>query len=145
MDENIYPYEIFKEYTYEFVSVSKDKNVRKLVAFTETGRENVFNLALFDILDSGECCNITETRNRDMTTVMATIFRIVATFLEIDKEYVVVFRGNDSRRHRLYRIAISRELKNLSEKYVILGINEDRIEYFQPDQSYKLYIITNKL
>jgi hypothetical protein len=106
MNKDVYEYSLSKSYEYEFLSIGKEKNVRKLVAFTETGSENVFNLALFDILDSGECSNITETRNQDMITVLATMFRIVANFLERDKDYSVVFRGNDSRRHRLYRIAI---------------------------------------
>ncbi|KQS33575.1 DUF6934 family protein [Dyadobacter sp. Leaf189] len=145
MEEPSYQFSFQKEYQYEFVSLGEDKNVRKLVTFSETESENVFNLALFDILDSGKCSNNTETRNQDMAKVVATVFKIVVDFLEIEKDYVVVFRGNDPRRHRLYRIAISRELKQLSEKYVILGVTNDSIGHFLPDQSYDLYVITNKL
>ena len=55
MNENPYPFTLSRtEYRYEFVSVSSQKEVKKIVLLSETDAINIFNLALLDVLEDGE-------------------------------------------------------------------------------------------
>nr|WP_157488002.1 hypothetical protein [Dyadobacter crusticola] len=80
-----------------------------------------------------------------MHKVLATTFNIIEHFLSLDKAFRVVFAGSEAKRQRLYRIAISSNLNELSRKYIILGLTKEGAEQFQPNQFYDLYIIGNKL
>jgi hypothetical protein len=81
MDEPYYPYERpVTEIKYDFWSVSDEKQVRKRVIFTALDSPNIYNLALVDVLENGSMSDITETRNKDMKTVLATVIRIIDVF-----------------------------------------------------------------
>ena len=82
MEEVPYKYEqSITEIRYDFVSKSQDKNVAKRVSFTTSDYQNIYNLALLDVLESGEVSDISESRNRDMKTILATVIRITEEFL----------------------------------------------------------------
>ncbi|MCE7058934.1 DUF6934 family protein [Dyadobacter sp. CY343] len=145
MQDETYPHNNPTEYRYEFTSVSANKSVRKVVLFTETENENLYNLALMDVLDSGELCDKSETKNQDMRKVIATTYDTVKCFLELNKAFSVIFSGSEEKRQRLYRIAVSTNLTELSGKYLILGLKKGHAERFQPNHIYDHYIISNKL
>lgn len=145
MNEKPYPFTLSRtEYRYEFVSVSSNKEVRKIVLLSQTEWIDIFNLALLDILESGEISDISESRNNDLGTVLATVIQIIDDFLSKNPHKFVLFTGSDSRRHRLYRIIIGRELKNISEKFIIFGVNENSPDFFKVDTSYEFYLIGNE-
>lgn len=144
MNEKPYPFTLSRtEYRYEFVSVSSRKEVRKIVLLSETDAINIFNLALLDVLENGQLSDISETKNDDYIKVFATVIQIIRDFLNKNPTCYVVFRGSDPRRHRLYRIIISRELVQISAKFKILGINDDLYSAFEIDKSYDYYLIGN--
>jgi hypothetical protein len=145
MREEIYPYHTEEEYCYTFTSISADKRVQKVVLLTETEHLNLYNVALLDVLNSGALCDQSETRNQDMPKVLATTFNIIERFLSINKNFRVIFKGSEEKRQRLYRIVISKNLNDLSRKYIILGLTKEHPEHFQPNQVYDFYIIGNKL
>lgn len=145
MNENPYPFTLSRtEYRYEFVSISAKKQVRKVVILSQTEWIDIFNLALLDVLDSGVISDISETKNNDLRTVLATVIQIIDDFLIKNPHKFVLFRGSDSRRHRLYRIIIGRELKTISEKFIIFGVNENIPSFFEVDTSYEFYLIGNQ-
>lgn len=73
---------------------------------------------------------------------MATVIKIIEDFLSQNKDFLVEFRGGDEKRHRLYRIIISRELTKINEKFEVYGgKNEDFITKFEVNQQYDYSII----
>ena len=107
MEEKSYPFSVItNEYKYEFLSISETKQVKKVVLFTKVSQESVYNLALLDELENGELSDNTETNNNDLQTVLSTIIHIIEDFLIKNKESIIVFRSDDKRRQRLYRIVV---------------------------------------
>jgi hypothetical protein len=143
MDEQAYSFqEPQANYIYRFKSSSSEKEVTKLVKFTLTDTENVYNLALLDLLPDGQTSDITETKNKDMVTVLATVIKIVVDFLDKFPTVAVLFSGSDQRRQRLYRILIGRELQTIQKKFNVFGSIGNEIEFFEPNQAYDFFIIT---
>jgi hypothetical protein len=146
MEEKSYSFSLVRtEFRYEFLSISAEKAVKKVVLFTETSSSMVYNLALLDELENGELSDISETNNNDLVTVMATVIQIIDEFLRIKPDCFVIFKGSDERRQRLYRIIISRELFKIQQKFDIFGgIGDDFITDFEPNKKYDFYIIRQK-
>lgn len=146
MQEESYPYSSTdRNFRYEFESVSDSKIVKKVVRITQTNVTNVYNLALFDILADGTLSDTSESRNKDLKTVLATVFRIVLDFYKQKPGAYLLFRGSDTRRHRLYSIVIARELKQLSERFVIHGLKNDELYPFEQNTHFDFYVIEQKL
>lgn len=146
MEEKPYPFARTRtEFRYEFISSSTEKEVKKVVIFTESSASNVFNLALLDDLGNDNYSDITESNNNDMNTVMATVIKIIDDFLNTKPNSFVIFRGSDARRQRLYRIIISRELVKIQEKFEVRGvIGDDIIVDFVPNKPFDYFVINLK-
>ncbi|MCF2488370.1 DUF6934 family protein [Dyadobacter sp. CY347] len=144
MQEAFYPFTLQdREVRYEFISRSPEKEVTKVVLLTATDNVQVYNLALLDLLKDGSLCDIVETKNKDFKIVLATVFRIIIHFLEAKPSHYVVFSGSDPRRHRLYRMVLSRELAGISKTFRVLGISDGIFEEFRLNTNYRYYLIGN--
>ena len=144
MEEQKYPFSLVqRELRYEFWSRSKEKAIKKIVIFTKVGYEedNFYNLALLDELANGELSDISESRNNDMKTILATVFGIANDFLTENSDSVIVFKGSDYRRHRLYRIALNREINKLSDFFYISGAINGEYFPFDATLNYDYYLI----
>lgn len=145
MQEKSYPYTSANwHFRYEFESVSDSNNIRKVVKITRTDVSNVYNLALFDILADGTLSDISESRNKDLRTVLATVFRIILDFYTQIPGAFLLFRGSDPRRHRLYSIVIAREFKQLSERFRIYGLQNNTLCPFVQNNQFDFYVIEQK-
>jgi hypothetical protein len=144
MDENYYQYERpISEIRYNFKSVSYEKEVCKRVIFTTSNYQNFYNLALVDVFEDGTVSDITETRNKDMITVLATVIKIIEEFLSQYPKSFIIFQGSDERRQRLYRLIINKEMPNIQKKFIVLGgFDESQPEPFQTNQQYDYFIIS---
>lgn len=142
MDEQPYPFRSDeREFVYRFEGKSTLRVVQKIVLITETSQATIFNLALLDELDDDVLSDTSVTDNDDLITVLATVFRIAADFLDRLPESSLVFRGSDARRDRLYRIALSRELTRLNQVYQVYGFNGEQFVLFEPNQLYSGFLI----
>ncbi|MBB3840825.1 hypothetical protein FHS57_004845 [Runella defluvii] len=146
MDEPQYPFENpITEIRYDFKSISREKEVNKRVIFTTSDFQNVYNLALVDVLEEGRLSDITESRNKDMKTILATVMGIIINFLEANPGKIIAFKGSDERRQRLYRLIISRDLDELEKEFVILGVSsEGESEPFQSNRLYDYFVILKR-
>lgn len=130
-----------QEFRYEFVSIGKRKQITKIVLFTETHLDKIYNLALFDCLEDGSVSAYVDSGNGDERLVFATIIKIIEHFLTIKPDCLIIFRGNDDRRHRLFRIVITTVLSDLSKTFQVYGIVRDRSLRFKPNKLYDSYMI----
>ena len=142
MNEESYPFHPPRvDFRYEFTSVSVEKQVRKVVRFISTGVENVYNLALLDVLPDGTTSDMSETNNKDMTKVMATVMQITIDFFANNPDSFILVQGSDARRQRLYQIIINRELKEIQKGFNVLGGSGTEVERFRSDQAYEFFIV----
>jgi hypothetical protein len=147
MEEQKYPFSLVqRELRYEFWSRSEEKEIKKIVIFTKVGyvEDNFYNLALMDELANGDLSDISESRNNDMKTILATVFGIANDFLMKNPDAIVAFKGSDYRRHRLYRIALNREKERLSEKFIIAGYTDGEVYPFEINGEYEQFLIKIK-
>lgn len=145
MNESYYPFgQPQIQYRYDFTSISREKEVVKRVLFTLTDTEQVYNLALLDVLPNGDVSDITETKNKDMRVVLATVVRIIVDFLNKNPEVIVLFQGSDEKRQRLYRIVINREIETVLEQFRIFGSIDDEIEPFVANRPYDFFLIIKR-
>ena len=131
-------------YRYEFTSVSTQKEIKKVVVLTLTELENVYNLALLDILPDGETTDMVESKNKDMTIVLATVIKIITDFLDKNPKVYVLIQGNDAKRQRLYQILINRDFESINKYFKVLGGNDSLIEPFQKNHSYEFFIVSKQ-
>jgi hypothetical protein len=142
MDEPSYKFNKPRiEYRYDFTSISTEKEVQKIVLFTLTETENIYNLALLDVLANGQTSDINETKNKDMKTVLATVMKIIQDFLDKNATAIVLFKGSEEKRQRLYRIIVNREIKVLQQSFRIFGSIDNEIELFQANREYNFFLI----
>ena len=133
------------EYRYEFLSISIEKKVIKVVRFSETDTEEIYNLVLLDIMpDGSESNDKTETKNKDMETILATVIAIITSFLHKNPTWFVHIEGSDIKRKRVYQILINREYDNLITDYVIFGGNGEERKVFEKGKNYQYFIITKR-
>jgi hypothetical protein len=144
MEEKPYIFQKRNDKRYEFYSRSEEKEVKKLVIFSERSNGGTYNLALLDVLEDGQYSDLSETNNNDFQTVMATVIDILKDFLNEFPDKIVTFKGSDERRQRLYRIIIARELKSINEYFNIFGLIDENVEEFEQNIKYKLFIIKKR-
>lgn len=143
MEEIRYPFERpVTEIRYDFKSISQSKEVRKRVIFTTSDYQSIYNLALVDVLEDGSLSDITESRNKDMNMILATVIGVLEDFFRANTELIVVFRGSDERRQRLYRLIISRDLERIQSQFQVFGgLEGDKAEPFVPNKKYDYFLI----
>jgi hypothetical protein len=143
MTEVSYPFEAKPiVIRYDFDSVSAEKTVLKAVVFSQLSPD-IFNVALLDVLEDGLLSDdLVVTNNQDLRTVLATVIRIIDSFLTQFTGKIVLFRGSDEHRTRLYRIVISRELHLIQEQFRVIGMMNGKLEIFTPNRPYSAFYIT---
>ena len=75
----IRPYQIVKkgEVTYTFNSIGTKGTIKKLVQFSATSQNDIFNVGFGDIQSNGEIDDKSESNNGDITKVLVTIISII--------------------------------------------------------------------
>lgn len=139
---------------FEFKSIGTNGEITKVIVFNATQTEEIYNLAFGDliynevqkkyILDDS-----TITDNGDRNIILATVARSVYIFTEKYPEKVVFFKGSTLARTRLYRRAISINLEELSETFIIFGAIKNEFGNiitvpFKPNGDFLGFIIKRK-
>lgn len=117
-----------------------------MVLYTDLGTETLFNLAFGDYDDyTGDLDDLSISDNKDTQQVLATVASTLVVFLEKHPTAWVVAEGSTKARTRLYRMGISKHLKEISKEFAIFGyLISKGWEPFASDKNYKRFMITNK-
>ena len=118
-----------------------------MVEYTETGQENVFNLAFGDydkVTKSIDDLSI--TNNGDSLKVLATVASTVYAFTERHPESWIFATGSTSVRTRLYRMGITNNLVEIQADFRVFGlrIEDNEWEEFIVGEDYDAFLITKK-
>ena len=146
MNEPSYPFKrIDDRLTFSFESISKEKTVQKLVEFRLFDDSNeLYNLALMDLLTDGTVSDLTVSNNRDMPKVLATVFQSIRLFFQAKPNAKILIQGSTASRTRLYQIAIVKYYNELEPIYNIWGLTEDDILIFKLGYNFEGFIVSLK-
>lgn len=131
---------------FEFTSEGPKGQIKKIVEYTETDTENVFNLGFGDYDETTNGINdLSVTNNGDSLKVLATVASTVYAFIEKHPEAWIFATGSTMVRTRLYRMGITNNLAEIAEDFIILGYNsEGTWEEFIIGEDYDAFLITKK-
>lgn len=130
---------------YEFSSVGPKGKIKKVVEYSATTIENVYNLAFGDYneqLDSIDDKSI--TNNGDSQKVLATVASTVYAFTGKYLNAWVHVTGSTAVRTRLYRMGITNNLTEISKDFYIYDLMNDKWEKFIVGEDYEAFLVTRK-
>lgn len=115
---------------FEFKSNGPNGEIIKGIAYSVTKDETLYNLGFGDlvfdpIINGFVIDDLAISDNGDRNLILATVAKSAYTFTEIYSDRSIFFKGSTKVRTRLYRRAISLNLKELSETFHIFGVIED--------------------
>lgn len=129
---------------FDFVSIGKNGNILKRVAFARTEWEAIYNLAFGDVDENNEIDDYAVTDNGDRNKVLATVAAIVEAYTKRFPDRWIIFRGSTEERTRLYRMAIGVHLDELSAVYEIWAYKDERIIPFSKNLIINAFLIRRK-
>jgi len=118
-----------------------------LVQYTDTGSENVYNLAFGDYDEKTNSINdLSITNNGDSLKVLATVASTVYAFTDKYPNAWIFATGSTLVRTRLYRMGITNNLVEIKEDYKVYGLTIEGIawEEFIIGEDYEDFLITKK-
>jgi hypothetical protein len=131
---------------YEFVSEGPKGLIKKMVIYTETTTENVYNLGFGDYDESTNGINdLNVTNNGDSLKVLATVASTVYTFIEKYPNAWILATGNTTVRTRLYRMGITNNLSEIETDFIVFGYTKnEEWEKFLVGEDYEAFLLTKK-
>ncbi|OFX20740.1 MAG: hypothetical protein A2033_03370 [Bacteroidetes bacterium GWA2_31_9] len=130
---------------FEFTSEGPKGTIRKLVEYSATTVENVYNLAFGDYDERIDGINDKSiTNNGDSQKVLATVASTVYAFTGKYPNAWVHATGSTNVRTRLYRMGITNNLTDIAEDFYIFGLRDDVWEKFIVGEDYEAFMVTRK-
>lgn len=148
MNSPKYLYKSEKEFrVYSFYSEGIRGIVKKMVVFSYTGEDNIYNLGFGDY--NSETKSIDDeiiTNNGDSLKVLSTVASTVYAFIEKYPDSLVFATGSNNVRTRLYRMGISNNLEEIKEDFEVFGlrVNDNIWEEFISGEDYEAFIVKRK-
>lgn len=142
------PYEYSSERLalfYEFISEGPKGRIRKIVEYTPTTIENVYNLAFGDYDDTiGGINDKIITNNGDSQKILATVASTVYAFTGKYPEAGIYATGSTAARTRLYRMGLTNNLIEISKDFFVFGLRDKLWEQFWVGEDYEAFFVTGK-
>lgn len=130
------------------MSIGPKGAITKIVKFTARLDGAVFNLAFGNLKDGGNIDDQARDDNKDRNKILATIVTILKVFFDKYPDKWVFFRGSTPERTRLYRMAITLNLEELSTEFDIVGALTEKSTFkdgtFQKGINYYGFFVLGK-
>ena len=131
--------------TFEFVSEGSKGLIHKLVRYQQTNLKDLYNLAFGDKnLETGHIDDKIISNNGDSEKVLATVVATVYAFTDKYPNAWIYATGSTKARTRLYRMGISKFLKEVTNEFEILGELSDTWEEFEIGIEYDGFLVRRK-
>lgn len=130
---------------FEFMSEGIKGRIHKMVEYSPTDEENIYNLGFGDYdSETKTIDDVNVTNNGDSKKVLATV---AATIYDFTKKYpnaLIVATGSTAARTRLYRMGISNNLDEIKRDFNVFGLRADNLEWetFVLGEDYEAFLIT---
>lgn len=132
---------------YEFISEGFNGQIKKMVTYTYTGTENIYNLGFGDYNEETKTIDDKSiTNNGDSLKVLATVASTVYAFTEKYPNAFIFATGSTSVRTRLYRMGITNNIEDIKTDFVVYGlsIETNQWEEFVAGEDYEAFLVTRK-
>ena len=131
---------------YEFSSEGPRGSVKKIVQYSKTSTENVFNLGFGDYNEELKSIDdLSVTNNGDSLKVLATVASTVYAFTNKYPNAWILATGSTAVRTRLYRMGITNNLAEISEDFEIFGYDaKGNWVKFVTGEDYEAFLLTRK-
>ena len=107
---------------FQFESVGPKGRITKIVQFEQTQAKDIYNLAFGNLNNDGSIDDETRNDNKDRNKILATVATIIYEFSSRYPEKSVFFCGSTPERTRLYRMALTVNLAELTKDFYIYGV-----------------------
>jgi len=114
---------------YTFTSSGHNGEIEKIIEFSKTQNDSIYNLAFGDksiVYINGKpketIDDLNESKNGDLDKILATVAMAVYEYTSIFPNRQIFFVGSDERRTRLYRMAITKNYNELNNDFIIFGV-----------------------
>ena len=130
---------------FEFTSVGPKGRIPKLVVYSNTHIEGLYNLGFGDKnIVTGAINDMVVTDNKDSQKVLATVASTVYAFFNKYPDALITAAGSTKARTRLYQMGISNNLKEISIDFNVLGRKHGIWYVFEKNVEYDAFLITLK-
>lgn len=127
---------------FEFVSIGPKGRIKKLVKFSETHLNDVYNLGFGDkIKQSNEIDDLAISNNNDSEKVLATVVSAIYAFTDKNTEAWIYATGSTNARTRLYRMGINKHYDKAMEDFEIYGLKDDQWVNFKKNTDFDAFVI----
>jgi hypothetical protein len=107
---------------FQFTSEGPKGIIKKVIQFTQTQNEEIYNLAFGNLRNDGSIDDETTNDNKDRNKILATVAATVYEFTSSYPDKTVFFCGTTPQQTRLYRMALTVNLSQLKKDFHIYGI-----------------------
>ena len=132
---------------FEFISEGEKGLVKKMITYTHTGTEHIYNLGFGDYNEETKRIDDkTVTNNGDSQKVLATVASTIYAFTEKYPDAYIFATGSTSIRTRLYRMGITTNIEEIKIDFDVYGLSEERNKWeeFMIGEDYLAFIVTKK-
>jgi hypothetical protein len=130
---------------FEFTSEGSKGSINKIVKYTETSTQGIYNLGFGDkIDDTDDFDDNVISNNEDSGRVLATVAGTVYIFTDKFPNAYVYATGSSPSRTRLYKMGISKHLEEIEEDFQVFGFINDSLEKFRKNRNYHAFLLTRK-
>ena len=131
--------------TYEFLSEGPKGKIVKLIQFTATNYHDVFNLAFGDKdAKTGQIDDKVISNNGDSEMVLATVVSATYAFTDKHPDAWIYATGSTKSRTRLYRMGITKYMKDVKQDFEIFGEINKAWESFEKEIDYESFLVKRK-
>jgi hypothetical protein len=130
---------------FKFTSEGPKGNVEKMVYYSETRRENIYNLGFGDynnLIDDID--DLVVTNNGDSQKVLATVAKSLFTFTDRYPDALVIAYGSTLARTRLYRMGITNNLLLIEKDFHVFGYRDNEFVKFERNGNYEGFLVKRK-
>ena len=130
---------------FEFTSDGPRGQIPKIVKYSETNLNGLYNLAFGDKdPKTGEIDDRTISNNADSDMVLSTVVSTVYAFTDKYPDSWVFATGSTKARTRLYRMGITKYLIEIKRDFQVFGLKDDEWEKFEKDVEYDAFLVQRK-
>ena len=130
---------------FEFTSEGPKGKIRKLIQFSESDLKGLYNLAFGDKdLITGEIDDAVVSDNKDSEKVLATVVAAVYAFTDRYPGVWVYATGSTKARTRLYRMGLTKYLREIEEDFDLYGQKQRGWEIFEKGVEYEAFLVQKK-
>jgi hypothetical protein len=129
---------------FEFISEGPKGRIPKIIKYSETNEENVYNLAFGNKNVTGDIDDLTVSDNRDSEKIIATVVSTIYAFTDKHPERMVFATGSTKARTRLYRMGITKYIIEIKKDFEVLGFRDGNWHPFRKDEEYDAFLAIRK-